>query len=551
MAKEHREHIANLPVELYRENLFNYLSDQDLHRLFSTSRTMAGVCQSTLQERKDKKLQKLLSHIVKSEVVEALNMIRAYPQFLYYSSEATDYSNRHYKGYTPFQVALLCHNVVLWKQMELIFQMLPNGRADMARQAYAIFPEGVPKPAPFNFNPLIEVITNSLQADIDAALQKTQNDTALCRALTQFRCDFTALSLSESFFNPMHLIVALNIYNTRGEIWTLGQLDLFWQQVIGYTQRFVPACYAQVFVQGLWCISQNPLEFKLKFKNNDGSYFPLDDSSGLGFDFAIGVGAAWDPGRVGNRPPPGSTWFCEMLNKHVEKIWGHFASTEADVYKELVRVKTNIDNLDRIVNILAGPREETRRAVVRRQPYAGDLWAFTARSIDALLQEVDDGFLYEMGRCIERGQNQGMDSIKRSVQFVLPEAAKLGLTRVVQVLIHLPGADVNKKVLYLCKSAYEESHGTKHTPLHLAAARGHTSIVRLLLTKNPKMIDHALHEAANREVAELLVGYCIEQRQDINTKNSLGFALVDYADKWRLNLDAPCERLPFRIRIGN
>ena len=112
--------------------------------------------------------------------------------------------------------------------------------------------------------------------------------------------------MQETFFNSSHLIKALNVYNKQSHNWSRAQHDLFWRQVIGYTQRFLPACLAQAFTQGLYYIVeyQQPLVRSLKLKCDDGSYYPLADSSGLGFDFFICAGVL----GTSEAPYPARAW---------------------------------------------------------------------------------------------------------------------------------------------------------------------------------------------------------------------------------------------------
>ncbi len=278
--------IENLHTHLHHYSIFNYLSDKELYELSQTSNAMFTECRGPLLEKAGRKL---LSHIVKAEEVLALSMIRVNPRLLLHTSGAIDYSKRPYMGYTSFQAALLCHDVTLWKKMEPYFDELPNGREEKAKQFNALFSEGIPKQTPYDFTALVQIITNSFATDIDAALKKTQNNTLICQALHQFKADFTTLSMREAFFNTSHLIKALQVYNEKFHNWSWHQRNLFWRQVIGYVQRFVPACYAQAFVQGLNYLieKKRPLERALKFKYDSDSYFPLLDSGGLGFDFAI------------------------------------------------------------------------------------------------------------------------------------------------------------------------------------------------------------------------------------------------------------------------
>ena len=273
--------LEQLPIEVLQGPIAKYLLKEDLLRLSQVSRTMFfAYC--------DPLAKTLLSHIVKGEEAEALQMIDANPRLLRIRSKAIDYSGRIYQDFMPFQAALLCHDVTLWKKIEPYFDKLPNGREEKIRQFKALFPEGLPQQEPYDFNTSVQVISASPDAEIKAALEKTQNDTKLRRALTTFRSDFTAVAMKEIFFNPLHLIEALKIYDAQFDRWSWNQRDLFWRQVIGYTQRFLPAYYAQAFCTGLYYISEQKESPRrsLNFRFGRGSYFPLSESSGLGFDAA-------------------------------------------------------------------------------------------------------------------------------------------------------------------------------------------------------------------------------------------------------------------------
>ncbi|WP_133130563.1 hypothetical protein [Legionella yabuuchiae] len=275
--------LEQLPTELIQKHIAPCLSGKALAALSNSSTTMFSHCQSPAAKR-------LISHVVKGEEAEALEMIDANPRLLLIPSQATDYSGRSYTGFMPFQVALLCHDVTLWKKIEPYFDTLPNGQEEKARQFKALFPQGLPKQEPYDFNTLVQVITNSSIADITAAIYKADNDTTICHALKGFRATFTDLAMKETFFNPLHLIEALKVYDAQFDYWSSNQKALFLPQVIGYIQRFLPTSYAQALCQGLNFVveEKKPLYRSLKFQYEHGvSYFPLDDSSGLGFDFGV------------------------------------------------------------------------------------------------------------------------------------------------------------------------------------------------------------------------------------------------------------------------
>ena len=158
---------------------------------------------------------------------------------------------------------------------------------------------------------------------------------ALGQAIKAFREDFTATSMKETFFNPQHLIEAFNVYVQQYNSWDVNQLCLFWSQVIGYIQRFLPSCYAQAFCQGLYDVAENkkPHGRSLKFENDSQLYFPLADSSGLGFDFGIYSCPCMIAGtptwRARGLGVELATAITRLLKKYVEQIQQNYLDLSA------------------------------------------------------------------------------------------------------------------------------------------------------------------------------------------------------------------------------
>ncbi|WP_237699747.1 hypothetical protein [Coxiella burnetii] len=70
--------------------------------------------------------------------------------------------------------------------------------------------------------------------------------------------------------------------------------NLCWLKVIGYIQRFLPACYAQALAKGIYHIVEvgEELRRSFEFHYGGGSYFPLDSDLNfrLGYNYAHGTG---------------------------------------------------------------------------------------------------------------------------------------------------------------------------------------------------------------------------------------------------------------------
>jgi len=271
----------------------------------------------------------VLQHVAygeESRVRDALESVKRDPAqlaaLLSDTGTVKDYSDRIITGMTLLQAAAAAGDIDMCLMLKNY--MSPE---EFATQLAEIFPNGIEahetdqQRNTFNFDAILAAIRAATPADLDAALNKigaefTQSDSArakpdhelsLIEALNRFREQFAQHSHSEKIFNPQHLLRAFEVYNALwnqcerdGSDRDYKKRDLFWRQIIGYTQRFMPACYAQAFAQGLYYLVKvdqdaswrpEPVNRALKLKHDNFSYFPLpvDPRSGLGFDFAIYV----------------------------------------------------------------------------------------------------------------------------------------------------------------------------------------------------------------------------------------------------------------------
>ena len=265
------------------------------------------------------KFQELVNSIVLVVVQGDLNqtetLIAQKPELSSAKGEAIDYSRRLVSDVTPFQAALCAWDDEMWEMLEKYMTS-----EEVARQYQEIFPEGHEKyfadQTSFDFSVIVNAITQGSAADVQAALNKKQDDSLLCQSLNQFRADFTALSYQEKVFNPKHLIKALELYDQQFENWDWPKRDLFWRQVIGFTQRFLPANIAQDFAQGLnYRVEEKEKSRRsFNFRFGGGSIYPLifDSLSGLGFDYAVleRGGRTWWRAAGG----PGACLFSKLMS---------------------------------------------------------------------------------------------------------------------------------------------------------------------------------------------------------------------------------------------
>lgn len=251
-----------------------------------------------LFELREELVQPLVGLIMLSVVQADLNqtevLIKARSLLLLsVKGKAIDYSGRTIKDLTPFQAALCAWD----DEMCAVLKQYMSDE-EIIRQYKEMFPQGHEKSyeaqTPFDFSTLVDVITQSNDVDVQAQLNRQQNDSLLCKTFNQFRDDFTLRSQQEIVFNPKHLLKAFEIYNENFEHWDWGRRDLFWRQVIGYVQRFLPANLAQDVAQGLYYRVEEKEKSRrsFNFRFGGGAIFPLSfySFSGLGFECGVADG---------------------------------------------------------------------------------------------------------------------------------------------------------------------------------------------------------------------------------------------------------------------
>lgn len=245
------------------------------------------------------KTLQLVQYIAHGDMTKSEELLREHPALLktLLTEKVTviDYSRRKVKQKTAFQAALCAMDDEL---CAMLAQYMT--KEDIASQYQAIFPKGheayFQDQKSFDFSQIVETISKSSADDVKKALDlELPNTTALWQKLEQFRTDFGTQSCQEQVFNPQHLIKAFELYDSHYDSWNDNQKDLFWQQVIGYVQRFLPANIAMDFAQGLYSRVEAKQKSKrsFEFTCSSGSIFPLDFAtlSGLGYEYAGGASA--------------------------------------------------------------------------------------------------------------------------------------------------------------------------------------------------------------------------------------------------------------------
>ena len=241
----------------------------------------------------------LLTHVVQGEEAEAKAMIKKEPTLLLNRGQVEDYSGRTIEG-TAFQLALGAEDV------EMLEMMVPYLDEDEKHRQYEA-----------QFPPEKEKAEQQCQKRDLAALQTvfkaigaSNNDKDAEKALVEFRNYLKPGGVIKTgkHFNAQLLLKAFELYDQHyeafGNTWKSRKNQTAWRKVVGYIQRFLPACYAQAFCQGIYYIVKNreKLHRSLEFRYDKGIlFYPLDSdsSSRLGFDHACHGRTRVRPGGFG------------------------------------------------------------------------------------------------------------------------------------------------------------------------------------------------------------------------------------------------------------
>ncbi len=291
------------------EDIVDVIIDEFLE--LPDQKALSAVSLGLFNHLKDKITPVLLDHVVKGEEDAVVKICKINPKLLYLSkATAIDYSGRTVTM-TPLQAMIAAGDTDM---LDAVIKHIPNGQKIVSEQIQEMFPKGVEdyfkEQKPFDFAPIIAAIIKANDQEVQNALDlngasfteteeaktKADKDLSLTEALNRFREQFSKRSHKDKIFNPNHLLQAHTIYNTEFDNWNWNQRDLFWRQVIGYTQRYVPACFGQAFAQGIYSIVEEGEKLRRSFKLERviDSFYPVnfDSCSDLGFNYAVAVGRA-------------------------------------------------------------------------------------------------------------------------------------------------------------------------------------------------------------------------------------------------------------------
>ncbi len=228
-------------------------------------------------------LDKLLMHVARGEQDQAEAIIDAHPDLLFQSGNVKDLAGNTFIDYSPCQLAAYAHDEHMLKMMAHYIHRVNDG-AEQFTNILKEAEEASNHQPTYDFSQLVNAISHGNDAQIEEALEA-------------FRKHFEPREIkNEKSFNLANLLQAYDIYIDNHNPWSVDQRTIFWSKVIGYLQRTLPACYAQAFCQGLYCVAMEnkPLKRELTFGlqpfcPSAKSFYQnaITEQKGLGFDFAI------------------------------------------------------------------------------------------------------------------------------------------------------------------------------------------------------------------------------------------------------------------------
>lgn len=290
---------------------FSFLKENDKTKAKADLKAMSSyVCTSkfpdklsllfakALQKEKQARFISLLLHITRGEQKEAEEIIKKDPAILLNTGTVIDYSEREIEG-TPYRIALGAEDVKVSKgkkeecmveMLERYLRKLTNGEFEILKQQAEQFSKGSKEAEEKKHEEDLAELKK-----ITHAIEAANSDADCKKALDEFREYLRPKNIIKSgkHFNVRMLAEAFKLYDKN--YYHFGgsgcrKNNLYLQQVIGHIQRYLPACYAQVFCQGLYFIVDRRHTLKRCLILPDGfRYYPLDSdpSFRLGYECAI------------------------------------------------------------------------------------------------------------------------------------------------------------------------------------------------------------------------------------------------------------------------
>lgn len=249
----------------------------------------------------------LLQHVVRGEQDQVEAMLKKNPFLLLETGIVEDYSfglnrnnHRRSKG-TPLQLALAHDDDEMAAMITSYFNKLPNGEELKQKQIAERFPAGWEEKEKARNKADLDALNKVFKAIADAKEGDNYEE-----ALTEFReyLEPKGVITTGKVFNPELFQRAFELYDANYHRFGGGMAgvnspknNLLWKYVMGYIQRFFPACYAQALSQGIYHLFEIDKKlcrsFKFRFKS-EVSFFPLDSNPLFRLGYTVEPGVVED-----------------------------------------------------------------------------------------------------------------------------------------------------------------------------------------------------------------------------------------------------------------
>jgi hypothetical protein len=249
--------LSQLPKEILL-NIFDKLTDNETlvsaYRLTNTCQSFHTLFSPHFIQQAAKKL---LKHVLCDEVEKALHIISHRPECLFVELTVS-----------PYQAILATENILLHDAAWSYINKMPNGYK-LAVEHYQKQKQN-PIQIAADFQKLGDIVTQE-------KFTKRKISEATYAAFQLFKNNFNT-KFNESRFS-CHLsllLMARAVYDKHFSSWKVNQKTLYWTNVIGFLQRFVPACHVRLFGA------------------DKKSFFPLDPDLGEKFAIFEGKKSYWE-----------------------------------------------------------------------------------------------------------------------------------------------------------------------------------------------------------------------------------------------------------------
>jgi len=319
--------------------LSDYLEGIDTANLVESLTTTNGMFKKSATKMA---AEKLALHAVRGEYDQVCAIIKKSPQLLLENpGKITDYSGRTIDSESVYRVILGTEDVEIIAAAKQAL-VTHAGKAVADEQYNAQFLAGwfeVEEKEWSELSDQLKKLDEAIHAATDYDIkfdekhqltflsEKVATELAKFHALleeTKKRPIKTGRHFNSNFFQAVckHYDRLCNNFD-----WTGAKCKLFWQRMIGYIQRFLPACDAQAFVAGLYITANNlktgnkqNRDFSLEVWSHaeaklvSSHFYPLVDSL-LGVDYAACGGRRWRARAPGARLALGGGVWLENLYK--------------------------------------------------------------------------------------------------------------------------------------------------------------------------------------------------------------------------------------------